>query len=289
MLRSASSTILQTSRRCILQARKQTPCDDVNHVTHVVPIVSRNMTNGLKGKLTSLFEQGTKSASDVLKKKTDDTLDQIQIQARKTSEQLSTQAQKVYEKSSSHAAQVYQHSSSIAAGAIQQGKSSAQDALRSSSKIMSEQLQSAASQTSEAITQKSKAAAEVTSQRIRNSSLGMLANAQEFGQKALRWFFWWSLAAIAVYGLATSIPAALIRYSFSSGGSKDGNQTTQQQLLNTTTTIGRDPEDLTKSKGWLHSIWTTTTMQGEEKTVESLETQNKGVWSLLWGNSNQKD
>lgn len=286
MLRSFSSHILKSSRHWIVvPPGEQVKFNNHSNRVVVISLTSRRFTDGLKGKVTNFFERGTKTASDALKKQTDDALDKIQLQAKKASQQLKVEAQKVYEKSSSHATDAMQRSTFLAAEAIQKGKSSAEDILRSSSKKVSQQIQSAASQTGEAISHKSKAAVEATSERIRNSSVGVLANAQQFGQKALRWFFWWSLAAIAVYGLATSIPSALLRYSLSSGDSKDDQKSSTQPLLANTRTSSVD--DAANSKGWMYSMLYRT--QTEVKPNETPDTPNKGLWSALWGNGSAKD
>ena len=37
---------------------------------------------------------------------------------------------------------------------------------------------------------------------------------RETKDKALRWLWWWSLAAVGVYAFASSVPRELIRYYF---------------------------------------------------------------------------
>ena len=248
----------------------------------VVRLPARNITtNDVKSKVTHWFQQGSKKASDVLKRKADDALDTMQSQAQKASQQVSVQAQKVFEQGSSQAAKALERSSSVASEVLQKGTSSAKDLLQSSSKVVSEQVQSAASQTGQAITQTSKVAAEATTQRLRNTTLGMMTQAQEFGQKALRWFFWWSLAAIAVYGFATSIPTALIRYSMSGRKPIDDGKPSSNQLSDT----AAGPSDTTK--GWISSIFPS--MQVKDSPTEHPESQNGGSWSSLWTSSGSKD
>lgn len=251
----------------------------------VVRLPSRkSTTDGLKERLSHWLQQGSKKASDVIKTKADDALDKLQSQARKASHQASVQAQNVYQQGSSQAVEAYQRSSSVASEALQKGKASAKDLLQSSSKVVSEQLQTAASQTTQAITQTSKVAAEATTQRLRNTSLGMMTRAQEIGQKALRWFFWWSLAAIAVYGFATSIPTALVKYSMSGKKSASTDESTASNHPLSDTAAG--PNDT--ERGWIYSLLPGSTSV-QESTTERHESPSRGFWPSTWGSTSSKD
>jgi hypothetical protein len=309
MLRTICSNVLRESRRRICRhcptTTTQMPVWNSNGAltvvdssTHTRHIASRMFTDGLKGRFNDLVSRGTKKATESFKKTTDTARDALEVQAKKVSEQLSTGTQKAYEKGSSKASEVFQRSSVAASEVLTKGKSSTEDALRSSARKVSEQLQSttdavvktskqAASQTGQSISNKSSKLANATSERIRNSSIGVLANAQELTKKAARWFFVWSLAAIAVYGLATSIPSALIRYSFN-GGSKQ-EQTVEQPPVDSTAQVDQQSS---QGKGWMR--WVLSGGRSEDKTTASqnIPTSNsssKGVWSLLRGDDSNSN
>lgn len=50
------------------------------------------------------------------------------------------------------------------------------------------------------------------SSNFQESSKQVIENITSSGTKLLRWLWWWSLAAIAVYAVATTLPIALIKY-----------------------------------------------------------------------------
>jgi hypothetical protein len=55
-----------------------------------------------------------------------------------------------------------------------------------------------------------------------------------YGQQARTWIVVWSLAAVAIYGLATSLPGAVVRYlSSSEGGSKQPSPPAQHATMQT--------------------------------------------------------
>jgi hypothetical protein len=87
--------------------------------------------------------------------------------------------------------------------------------MRKSSQQATEKLQSTVSDTGRVLSQTTKGVVNATLERIRTSSVGVVTQARAMGTKAIRWAALWSLAAIFVYGVATSIPTALIRHAFS--------------------------------------------------------------------------
>lgn len=72
---------------------------------------------------------------------------------------------------------------------------------------------------------------------IKESSKQVTAGLLSTGTKALRWFWWWSLAAIFVYGLASNLPMAIIKYTIQNkpkpskgnSGEDDDKQVQQEQ------------------------------------------------------------
>jgi hypothetical protein len=52
-----------------------------------------------------------------------------------------------------------------------------------------------------------------TSESISQKSQELVVNVTSTGTKLLRWAFWWTLAAVFVYGVASTLPMALIKYT----------------------------------------------------------------------------
>ena len=181
--------------------------------------VSNKTTSGSdwKGKLSRLFEQTSTRASEVAKEQTSRTLERLEDQGKQTWHVLSTHSHKAVKTLAGEAQTVYE-----------KGATSAKDAVRKSSQRATERLQSTVSDASRIVSQTSQAAADAATERIRTSSLGVMTQAREMGMKAVRWLALWSLAAIFVYGVATSIPTALIKHFFS--GKEDDTKKSEHSL-----------------------------------------------------------
>lgn len=98
-----------------------------------------------------------------------------------------------------------------AATAYRKGKIAAMDTARAASKEMSDQA-------TEATRKASKKASETISEGKKASTI------------ALRWLWWWSLAAVGIYGIATTVPKELVRIGFDSMAKKkdDGEETSSK-------------------------------------------------------------
>ena len=114
-----------------------------------------------------------------------------------------------------------------AATAYKKGKVAAIDSARSASKEISGQMGDAyrkgksiaSDQVTEATRKASKRASETISEGKKASTF------------ALRWLWWWSLAAVGVYGIATTVPKELVRIGFDNMTKKkdDGEETASSQ------------------------------------------------------------
>ena len=58
------------------------------------------------------------------------------------------------------------------------------------------------------------AATAVASKAAKETKRTLATELRETKDKALRWLWWWSLAAVGVYAFASSVPRELIRYYF---------------------------------------------------------------------------
>eukprot|EP00429_Kryptoperidinium_foliaceum_P028706 CAMPEP_0176149218 /NCGR_PEP_ID=MMETSP0120_2-20121206/76128_1 /TAXON_ID=160619 /ORGANISM="Kryptoperidinium foliaceum, Strain CCMP 1326" /LENGTH=157 /DNA_ID=CAMNT_0017485989 /DNA_START=94 /DNA_END=564 /DNA_ORIENTATION=+ len=157
MLRRVSSSILGKSRHEMYQMHIFAPATLAGPLgTSVARLASRNLSDGVKGRLTNLFERGSKKASDAVKRQTDAALDTLEVKAKEASAKLSVEAKKAYKK----------------------GLASAEE---------SEAAKSAASRTGRTMSKRSRAAADASSKRIRESSVGLMTSAQSIGTKAIKW------------------------------------------------------------------------------------------------------
>jgi len=63
-----------------------------------------------------------------------------------------------------------------------------------------------------------------TNAAIRNSNKAaqsLIREARDTRDRVLKWLWWWGLAAVGVYGLATTLPRELIKYYASEGSERD--------------------------------------------------------------------
>mmetsp|Transcript_37755 Transcript_37755/g.82252 ORF Transcript_37755/g.82252 Transcript_37755/m.82252 type:complete len:277 (-) Transcript_37755:227-1057(-) len=65
------------------------------------------------------------------------------------------------------------------------------------------------------------AASSAASQNIKYTADKFINEARDTRDKALKWLWWWGLAAVGVYGFATSVPRELIRYASSKQDKSD--------------------------------------------------------------------
>ena len=83
---------------------------------------------------------------------------------------------------------------------------------KSTKEVMSSQVCDAAASASQAAPRVAAAATRVASDNVKGAAGTLINEARETKDKALRWIWWWSLAAVGIYGFATSLPREMIRY-----------------------------------------------------------------------------
>ena len=83
---------------------------------------------------------------------------------------------------------------------------------KSTKEVMSSHVCDAAASASQAAPRVAAAATRVASDNVKGAAGTLINEARETKDKALRWIWWWSLAAVGIYGFATSLPREMIRY-----------------------------------------------------------------------------
>jgi hypothetical protein len=110
--------------------------------------------------------------------------------------------------------------SSAASTAYEKGKSSAVETARAASKDVSGRVDRAYEQGKSATIGRVTLATKRASHVVRDTSSTIVSSATEAAKEAKhqatkgsRWLWWWSLAAIGVYGIATTVPRELVKYA----------------------------------------------------------------------------
>lgn len=127
------------------------------------------------------------------------------------------QAAKAIDKSSSVV-------SDAASTAYEKGKSSAVKTARRASKEVSGRVERVYAQGKSATIEQVTSATKRASHVVRDTSSTIAANAAEAAKEAakeakqeatkgIRMLWWWSLAAIGIYGIATTVPRELVRHA----------------------------------------------------------------------------
>ena len=83
---------------------------------------------------------------------------------------------------------------------------------KSTKEVMRSHVCDAAASASQAAPRVAAAATRVASDNVKGAAGTLINEARETKDKALRWIWWWSLAAVGIYGFATSLPREMIRY-----------------------------------------------------------------------------
>lgn len=232
-----------------------------------------NFTDALKAKTQQILQATSQRASESIKQGTEVVKTTVETKAKQATQQLSNQATKVMEQGTRHANE-----------ALQRGTAATTEALQSATKQATQASLNAFTQTSSSIKERSKAAVTATSETIQTTTKrwNVWERAQEFGQRLARWFFWWSLAAIGVYALATAIPSALLRYAFTSSSNNSG--TPQSSSLSSPSVAAAPPStDSTNSWSWISSPTPSAGVQSQPEQPSS--TTNS--WSTFWGSGKE--
>jgi hypothetical protein len=173
----------------------------------------------------------------------------------KSSAVVSSAASTAYEKGKSSAVETARAASKDVSGRVErvyeQGKSATMDQVTSATKRASHVVRDTSSTIASSATSATKRASHVvrdTSSTIASSATEAAKEAKKEATKGIRWIWWWSLAAIGVYGIATTVPRELVRYAL---GGNSGKQLKDNEE-------GKNEEETPKSNNtilsWIASI-----------------------------------
>jgi len=201
MLRKVSTTILQRNQpTTTVGSLHFHPKLYVSSNDGRLVVTRRNISNAghdWKEKMSDLFERTSSQASELAKKHTGQTLENLDVQRKKAFDVISSKAHKTSETLTNEAQKAYER-----------GSTSAKEMIRKTSQEATSKIHSTVSDASQVMNETTK----VASERIRTSTFDVVSQARIVGTKTIRWAALWSLAAIFVYGVATSIPSAVIRH-----------------------------------------------------------------------------
>ena len=74
------------------------------------------------------------------------------------------------------------------------------------------------------------AASSAACQNVRYATETLIHDAKDTRDRALRWLWWWGLAAVGVYGVATSLPRELICYAAGTGKQVKSDDESERKL-----------------------------------------------------------
>lgn len=239
--------------------------------TRTIRVPSRNLSNftdRFKEQAAKAFKQGSSATSDVIKNATNKVANEVSKQVTRGSKVATSVASEALKKTQSAALDAVRSTSSKVSNQVQSAtkvtSGVARDQVQSASKAVCDGSKRAVSKTTE------------TSERVRKSTFGVFGNVQETGRKAIRWLGWWSLAAIGVYGLATTIPRELVRYALTGDDSKKEKNNLIEKKQR------ESGENGTMSNGWTQ--WILDISSGYTKEgVEVVDgKQSNSSWRLPW-------
>ena len=220
-----------------------------------------SFSNQLFNTSTNIVKKSATEASNItssVAKKTLDGTQQLASSAISESQKIAERAaQQVSSAASELARKSLDETQKMTKTAYSESQKLAQQAAKDTAKLASDSFQQVSSRTkqkvSQTVEQNVHKPIQQTSQHIKKSSEELVESITSSGTKLLKWFAWWSLAAVAVYGIVTTLPIALIKYAMERKNDPK-NCPTESTTINETTT------DIDKSRSG---------------------NNNRGVWSSI--------
>jgi hypothetical protein len=205
-----------------------------------VPSSTSSYLKTLQSQTTGWWNKAVEATNHVAKDAASKTLDTSQKLAHKAAQQTQQWTQQ-------QANQVVQSASTLS---------------QSATKVVQQQATNLSKATTETLSQASTVAqqslqqqASNTSQRFRYTTDRLVDTVFGSGTKLLRWLCIWSLAAIFVYGVATTLPIQLIKYSMETKATttiKDDNDNNNNTNLPTKSIL---PENATSAIKSIFRWW----------------------------------
>mmetsp|Transcript_10939 Transcript_10939/g.30228 ORF Transcript_10939/g.30228 Transcript_10939/m.30228 type:complete len:243 (+) Transcript_10939:219-947(+) len=228
MWRSKGTQLLSRIRSAVSQKQSQASEAVKAAVSQQVDAAKTNLTKQLQEQQKKVFESYKQSS---------------QALSKQASEKYIPQAQKLAKEQSQRALKTAQQTLSDAS---QAGKASTRAAWNATSQTVQQTQQN------------------VTNSARQNASRWMDL-AQYGGRRALRYAFWWSLAIVGVYGVATTLPKELIKYALQGNDDKSGAKTTAEDPSTVSTVAQTIQQVGTK---WMADVQGGGQGEGEQKPDE---------------------
>ena len=198
MLIRAERVLLQhcSSRRSISSKRTDAIRDEANAATEIYASSkskaiesARTAVDKVKGNVQKRSSALTQAASNAVKSSVNNISQQLQSAKAKAINTVSQQVQSAKTKTTDAVKDVSYQAQSASTKATDAARHFSYQAMATTSEKIKQSLKVAASDTSEML----------------------LGNVQTHASKAARWFWWWSLAAIGVYAIATTGTREIMR------------------------------------------------------------------------------
>lgn len=204
--------------------------------------IARQSAQTVQSKASQLAQRGQEQAAQSV---------------QQASSQLKTKASQLAKSSQEKASQsISEVSSQVRTKASQLAQTSQQKASQSIHQTSS-RLQTKASQLAQTSQAKASQSAQRASSQVKSATSTITSELgggfQSMGKKSLRWIWWWSLAAIAVYGMATTLPGQLLR-EYNHSRRLENSQRTESSK---STTITNQDDSSGGSSGYSSGYFTT--------------------------------
>ena len=189
---------------------------------------------------------------------------------QQASSQLKTKASQLAKNSQEKASQsIHQASSQFRNKASQLAQTSHEKASQSIHQASSN-LQTKASQLAQTSQVKASQSAQRASSQVKSATSNItserfLGGFRSMGRDSLRWIWWWSLAAIAVYGMATTLPGQLLR-EYNHSRRLESNKRSPESTANETNQRSSDG-----SAGFSSGYFTTTPASSKSEQNDAEE------------------
>jgi hypothetical protein len=155
------------------------------------PTISKGWKDRLTQSSLGFFNRGSAILQDSLDKTSEVVANATRHAVQASSDSIQQASHTALQATKTATTQVASHASSAATRALQHGATLA----------------------SRAVVNSTKAVASVAMGGIQSSLRRVGDEVRSTRDQAFRWFFWWSLAAVGVYGVATTLPRELIQYA----------------------------------------------------------------------------
>ncbi|CAB9521494.1 expressed unknown protein [Seminavis robusta] len=230
--------------------------------------------------------QSAKDYSDKLRRSTHQTAETLAKQistdtVRSSLDKLATPAQQVLQKTTKSASDRIASTGTAARVAQQKVNAQGKALLQSSSERISKSVSTAAHVASSTVS----GAAQSTKDTV-------VSELRVMRKDAFRWLWWWSLAAIAIYGVATTLPGELLREYHRRSDKGESQREKGQAREEEEVSKSKQPEDQLTRFSWTESLsgWNPFATSQSSNKDDDTKTQQQTSWfhQLGWPSSSGK-